>query len=327
MSEIQPGLCFFENVGNHLKLGFDSVAGDLRELGYRLENDRGEPTFGLFSAAEVGAPHRRERLFILAVAEGNRERELPIRTGQEEPGSANGGGGLADTPESRHGAGEDWQAGAARDAARLQELDRRSSGLGDAECSERRQGESAGHVGNGDCAGRHEEADRVRESGERLADATGSGLARGGVSARSRDEGPGASESDGAGQGVADAEHGGRDPGASGTGREAGSAVGHGVEGLCAFPPGPGDNGAWAEVFGRRPWLAPAVAVAEAESVFRGMADGLAYRVDRLRGCGNGVVPVVAAKAFVCLAAVAFGGGCEGLIHEGHEGALRDDIN
>jgi DNA (cytosine-5)-methyltransferase 1 len=73
--EVQPGLCFFENVGAHLTNGFDVVRGDLRELGYRVENDRGEPTFGLFTAREVGFPHKRERLFVLAYRMRERERE------------------------------------------------------------------------------------------------------------------------------------------------------------------------------------------------------------------------------------------------------------
>jgi len=56
---IQPEWCFFENVRGHLTLGFEQVWGDLRGLGYEVEA-------GLFSAAEVGAPHLRERLYILA---------------------------------------------------------------------------------------------------------------------------------------------------------------------------------------------------------------------------------------------------------------------
>jgi DNA (cytosine-5)-methyltransferase 1 len=57
--EIEPPLCFFENVGGHLRLGFEQVHDDLRSMGYRVKA-------GLFTAEEVGAPHRRERLFILA---------------------------------------------------------------------------------------------------------------------------------------------------------------------------------------------------------------------------------------------------------------------
>lgn len=52
-----------ENVAGHLGLGFDVVARDLHRLGYRT-------AAGLFTAAEVGAPHRRERLFIVGVRDG-----------------------------------------------------------------------------------------------------------------------------------------------------------------------------------------------------------------------------------------------------------------
>lgn len=56
----RPVFCFFENVRGHLKLGFEEVYNDLCGLGYQVR-------FGIYSAEEVGAPHRRERLFILAV--------------------------------------------------------------------------------------------------------------------------------------------------------------------------------------------------------------------------------------------------------------------
>ena len=59
ITEIEPPICFFENVGGHLRLGFEQVANDLSELGYKVKA-------GLFTAQEVGAPHKRERLFILA---------------------------------------------------------------------------------------------------------------------------------------------------------------------------------------------------------------------------------------------------------------------
>jgi DNA (cytosine-5)-methyltransferase 1 len=53
-----PEWVFFENVARHLRLGFDVVAKDLVAMGYRI-------VVGIFSAAEVGAPHLRKRLFIL----------------------------------------------------------------------------------------------------------------------------------------------------------------------------------------------------------------------------------------------------------------------
>lgn len=54
-----PTLCVFENVGGHLICGFQQVCEDLEGMDYRV-------AAGLFSASEVGASHRRERLFILA---------------------------------------------------------------------------------------------------------------------------------------------------------------------------------------------------------------------------------------------------------------------
>lgn len=57
--ECEPRWCFFENVANHLRLGFREVAKELRGMGYRV-------TATPVTASEVGAPHKRERLFILA---------------------------------------------------------------------------------------------------------------------------------------------------------------------------------------------------------------------------------------------------------------------
>ena len=56
---IRPARCFFENVEGHISLGLSTVISDLEEDGYRA-------TWGIFSAAEVGAPHQRKRVYILA---------------------------------------------------------------------------------------------------------------------------------------------------------------------------------------------------------------------------------------------------------------------
>ena len=63
IAECRPEWVFLENVANHLNLGYREVRGELEGLGFGV-------TEGLFTAAEVGAPHRRQRLFILAHAEG-----------------------------------------------------------------------------------------------------------------------------------------------------------------------------------------------------------------------------------------------------------------
>lgn len=59
VSTVRPLYCFFENVAGHVTLGLNTVVSDLGEMGYRA-------TWGLFSAREVGAPHQRKRVFILA---------------------------------------------------------------------------------------------------------------------------------------------------------------------------------------------------------------------------------------------------------------------
>jgi DNA (cytosine-5)-methyltransferase 1 len=62
---VEPEWCLFENVANHLLLGAPAVVRDLGRLGYRV-------ALGFFTAAELGAPHKRERLFILAHADAHR---------------------------------------------------------------------------------------------------------------------------------------------------------------------------------------------------------------------------------------------------------------
>jgi site-specific DNA-cytosine methylase len=59
IESIRPLQCFFENVEGHISLGLSSVVSDLEEDGYSA-------TWGIFSAREVGAPHQRKRVYILA---------------------------------------------------------------------------------------------------------------------------------------------------------------------------------------------------------------------------------------------------------------------
>lgn len=59
IGEVQPTVVVLENVQGHLKRGFDTVLNDLDELGFDAE-------WGIYSASQAGAPHRRNRLFVLA---------------------------------------------------------------------------------------------------------------------------------------------------------------------------------------------------------------------------------------------------------------------
>jgi site-specific DNA-cytosine methylase len=56
---MRPRICFFENVEGHITLGLREVVAELESMGYAV-------SWGIFSAAEVGAPHQRKRVFILA---------------------------------------------------------------------------------------------------------------------------------------------------------------------------------------------------------------------------------------------------------------------
>lgn len=58
---LRPRIAIFENVSGHLRLGFADVLADLARLGFDVE-------WACVRASEVGAPHRRERLFIVATA-------------------------------------------------------------------------------------------------------------------------------------------------------------------------------------------------------------------------------------------------------------------
>ena len=56
---IRPRYIVLENVAGHRSMGFDSVLGDLAAAGYDAQ-------WCSIRASDVGAPHRRERLFVLA---------------------------------------------------------------------------------------------------------------------------------------------------------------------------------------------------------------------------------------------------------------------
>jgi site-specific DNA-cytosine methylase len=91
-------MCFFENVEGHISLGLSSVISDLEELGYKV-------SWGIFSAREVGAPHQRKRVFILAHRNGVRLQQYAAQPDrrhwedlQEQPQ-----GGCASELAYRHG--------------------------------------------------------------------------------------------------------------------------------------------------------------------------------------------------------------------------------
>jgi site-specific DNA-cytosine methylase len=105
IESVRPVRCFFENVEGHISLGLREVISDLEGLGYKT-------AWGIFSASEVGAPHRRKRVFIMAddmrgglqntpnePSEGRAESEasLGTRATLQSQASGNGKAELADS--------------------------------------------------------------------------------------------------------------------------------------------------------------------------------------------------------------------------------------
>ena len=91
IGECLPGAVFLENVPGIARYYFDTIGPELRGLGYRTEE-------GLFSAAEVGAPHIRERFFVLGYADrevlGFAERGMEghlLRAGERNEGGIGAG--------------------------------------------------------------------------------------------------------------------------------------------------------------------------------------------------------------------------------------------
>ena len=125
---IRPVQCFFENVEGHISLGLREVIEDLESLGYST-------TWGVFSAAEVGAPHQRKRVYILAAlqhtnpnsGDGSAQQECQHQRAQELSRSGAGpvgslvansdnagqqpSEGQLGSPEARHNAGRSGEEG------------------------------------------------------------------------------------------------------------------------------------------------------------------------------------------------------------------------
>lgn len=147
---LRPRHAVLENVAGHLALGFDTVLRDLAELGFDAE-------WVLVRASDVGACHRRERLFILASdaersegGPGHDAHLLGRRAGATEQARVGGGHAAADAGGERHGPREDARGvgcvdrldeGAARQRqrARQEPCDRSAAAPADAEVVAQRE--------------------------------------------------------------------------------------------------------------------------------------------------------------------------------------------
>ena len=280
VGECRPAVVFLENVPPWVRGGhFRTVGEQLCRLGYDIL----EPVF--LAAEDVGAAHKRERVFLLAyLADGTGERcareWLDARAGWERGDDVDGG---------RAGVG---------DSALRQDDGRGRDSVEGSECA-RRSGDDAADFTGEDL----EHAKNANGRGEQQAGASGEladAESSGGSTSRQDDEQRRAAAFGGGSTELADSAGGGE-------GAMHGSEQGHdgaGEHGECggvfclpAFAPAPNFVG-WRDIIASAPHLAPAT-----EPGVCLVADGVAVALDeardvQLRCGGNGVVALCAAVAF-----------------------------
>lgn len=246
LDEVQPSFAFFENVRPIVKRGLPIVLNDLAALGFDAE-------WSCLGASDIGAPHIRKRLWILAHRRSTGRPEVTSGAhGDESPDAG------WPTPQADITDGDGQDVADAHGGGRC-------PGIGsNQEQTERAFSEwSCNHLANAavGCIENQPEGDRSR-------------FTVGSVTGTSDRVGPRC------------AAEGTRLDQRSPSLMEATLASGY------LWPPRPDDHAAWAEV----------VEVGDPQPSVRRVADGLAHRLDRLHAIGNGVVPLVAATAFLGLA-------------------------
>ncbi len=139
LRELRPRYVVVENVAALLARGLGIVLGDLAALGYDAEWD-------VLPAAAVGAPHRRDRLFILGYPASDGPRPWPVPVGNGAalaiPAGAGEGRELGDATIARVRAVPERQR---RPEQAAPDTDRAGEGLADTE----HDGQPAGALGRG----------------------------------------------------------------------------------------------------------------------------------------------------------------------------------
>ena len=251
---VRPVRCFFENVEGHISLGLREVISDLESLGYKT-------TWGIFSAAEVGAPHQRKRVYILADSQSQRHGSWG---GQRDLHKADGGQireCLSKPPITSESEGTELSDSLANS---ISAAARDNSGTS----TDKGRGPSA--VGSASLRQAHGEELPVRA---------------GAASANSTAE-LGYSQHDG----LSVSEVTGITPA---TGNNSTKGENASCESKGASKPCGSRDIRNKQVSGNERWLP--------EPNVGRMVDGCANRVDRIRLLGNGVVPQTAAKAWITL--------------------------
>lgn len=140
VEESEPAFVWWENVAGAVPSALPVIAGELEALGFRVGAC-------LLRASDVGAPHRRERVFVLAYSERNAlriesERKQQFEAERRYAFTLDAGGELA------HSAGDGSQGRGGRGLQRFQPSEG-SGGMDDAasgRLSQRRGHDEAGHV-------------------------------------------------------------------------------------------------------------------------------------------------------------------------------------
>lgn len=292
VAECRPDTVFRENVTGNAVGQLRVLVPALERLGYRV-------AAGIFSASEVGASHRRERLFIMAKPDSRHDgrgefdtERLAERRETFTGSSARSCKTLADA-NGRNASAEREQRGGQFGFHPEHNGDAGdSTGRGQRERGDAARSRSSGHVDSANTPMGNTEDDFGRSEQQ----------AQGARSGRAGPSGDGGELAN-----ACDARSQGREQRSScDDERHRPDAHGSTAE-LCrtrlpVFAYGPSDP-RWQETVRQCPELEPALCR---------MADGLANRVDRLRATGNGVVPLAAAFAWDALSAA-------------HDAAERDE--
>lgn len=98
---LRPRHVLLENVRGHLRRGFDSVLADLAALGYDAQ-------WGAVRASDAGAPHQRERIFVVATDARSVGPRLEPPQPRIPADARSGGQDRASADPTGDGRGEGW---------------------------------------------------------------------------------------------------------------------------------------------------------------------------------------------------------------------------